>query len=365
MSLNDMTSKKPRIAIIITRSDIGGAQNHVRSILAGFSSECDLLLVSGSEGLLTEYARQLRVQVEVCPSIDSYNVVGATFRLLAVLRRFDPGLVHTHSALASMSGRIAAKVLGIKTLYTVHGWHFAGLDVGVRRRLQVAMEKIMRPLTDFWITVSEFDLRLGLSAGILEGGRSKCIPNGIPDEQIERTERPFGQLRVVFVGRASYQKNIYGALQVLENAGEDVRMTIYTSGAGAAELFDLVSISKAKERCEIVLDEPRAGSLLGDYDVMLVTSRYEGMPLSVIEGLRAGLCIFSTDVCGMSELVGAKNGRLYPMTDFVGMAKSLNQVALDDVGLKSMQRESRRLYAEKFSEKLMVQAISHVYHTMI
>ena len=353
---------KTKIAFIITRSDIGGAQNHVLSLLKYFCNKYDVVLLVGSEGFLSHAAAKLGVDVRVAKHLDSFNVVGAIWCLRGLLNDLHPDFVHSHSSLASFYGRLAAAVCRIPVIYTVHGWHFSNLESKFRASLQVSAEWLFRALTRRWITVSQYDLSLGNRYLLFNRGAAVCIPNGIPDTQFLR-ERTVGtkSLKMVFVGRATYQKNYLDALSVLQAANNNVQLTFYTSGKEAKLLESQISDRGLTERCTLILDETDAGSFLNLYDLMIVTSRYEGMPLSVLEGLRASLPIVSTDVCGMSELVDDTNGFLSDVGDIQGMAMQVDRLDQNRDLLREMGIASRKRFERDFLESFMLQKTWEVY----
>lgn len=357
--------EQKKIAYIITRGDIGGAQNHLITLIKHFQVKHHLVLITGTEGPLTVEARLKGVSVELVPAIDSMNFVAATFQVFRVLRRHAPDLVHTHSSLASLYGRVAAKFVKAKVLYTVHGWHFANVKNRFKVHFQIFIEFCFRPLTDSWIVVSKFDKELGLNHRLFRDNRVRYIANGVADVVEPKDNYHFSKFSLVFVGRASYQKNCEALIDVLENTNEYVCATIYTSGEGVCALGDRIAHSVARERCEVILNEPNAGLLLSQYDLMIVTSRYEGMPLSVLEGLRAGLPIISTEVCGMNEVVQVENGFTVPFENIADMSQYVERLRNDSELHESMGRASRALYEAEFSDTKMLQKTDSVYADLL
>ena len=354
-----------KIAYIITRSDIGGAQNHLISLIKHFSQKYKLLLIVGSEGALTDVAESHGADVRVVKSLDSANFFSAIYELRKHLNLHQPDVVHTHSSLASLYGRIAAKMCNIKTVYTVHGWHFANLNNPFKARCQIMVEFLLKRLTSQWIVVSLFDKDLGQQYKLFNKNAVECIPNGVPDLQSGQHVRKDTHFKLVFVGRASYQKNYLAAIEILEQSHKQVSLTIYTSGREVAELLTRVETSPAKGRCEVIVDANNAGSLLNQYDLMIVTSRYEGMPLSVLEGLRAGLPIVSTDVCGMKEIVRPENGYLVSLENVVDISKWVEMLRLDEGLRTAMSKASRALYEAQFTETDMLASVEYVYTRLL
>jgi glycosyltransferase involved in cell wall biosynthesis len=367
-----MTKAKhlPKIVFVITRSDIGGAQNHVLSLIKEFHKRYEIVLVAGSDGFLTRSVSALGLKVIILSEIDSYNPIIVTWKLKAILAKESPDLVHTHSSLASFYGRAAAKFCGLKVLHTVHGWHFASELNPIKWLIKVGLERCFRSLTDYWIAVSEFDRQLGNRFSLFKPGKMKVIVNGIKTVPVERgfeaSSEPDVPLEVVFVGRSTYQKNCAAALKVMEQTQQNVNLTMFASGGQISILEDEYARSSQKHRIKLILNEPNAALEMNRFSVMLCTSRYEGMPLGVIEAMRSGLAIISTDVCGMGELVAdGESGYLFKQSNIKGMAKQLDLFANDRRGLVLMGKASRLRYEHSFTLDKMLNSTEAVYQKLL
>ena len=356
---------KKKIVYIITRGDIGGAQNHLFSLIKHFSKDYDLVLISGSHGEIVLQSEDLGVTTHIIKQIDSYNIVFAIFRLARILKIESPDIVHTHSSLASVYGRISAKFCKAKVLYTVHGWHFANLSNKVNVFLQIYVEKLLRPFTDYWVTVSNFDLKLGLKYNLFKRNFFKCIENGIENKKQGDRVSSSDRIRLVFVGRISSQKNPLAAINIIEKCNENVELTMYLAGSDSSNLNYIIDSKSLTQRCQIVLNDRDPSRNFHMFDIMLVTSKYEGMPLSVLEGLRAGLPIISTDVCGMNELVKPENGYLVNFCDESGIVDKIHLLSENRIELLNKSKASKKLFQDSFIESKMLAKISYVYRELL
>lgn len=92
------------ILLVITRSEPGGAQVHVRELLRGFVDRERLVLAVGDDGFLTDAARALGIEVRVVASLQREVAGAGDLRALsdlrALIRDVRPRLVHTHSSKA-------------------------------------------------------------------------------------------------------------------------------------------------------------------------------------------------------------------------------------------------------------------------
>ena len=137
-----MASRRPRIVHLITRLELGGAQQNTLYCVEHHDRErFDVGLWAGAGGRLDARAREIgEADVRILPwlvhPIDPVRDAVALLRLASMLRDVD--LLHTHSSKAGILGRAAARLAGLPGIvHTVHGWSFNDVQPAVVRRLYV------------------------------------------------------------------------------------------------------------------------------------------------------------------------------------------------------------------------------------
>jgi hypothetical protein len=148
-----------RVAHVITRLDLGGAQDNtlhtVRHLRAPFAP----FLVAGPGGFLDDETGRSGLETHFVPSlvrpIRPWRDAVAVAALVRLFRRLRPEIVHTHSSKAGILGRAAAGLAGVPVVvHTIHGF---GFHPGQNRALGTALliaERAVRPLTTHVVTVS-------------------------------------------------------------------------------------------------------------------------------------------------------------------------------------------------------------------
>lgn len=376
--------RKKKLTLIISRAGIGGAQAHVLSLIEHFAEHYDLLLISGSTGPLIDQANAIGARTLVIPKIDSFNAFKALLALRAKLAQEQPDLVHVHSALASFYGRMATKLCGLKTLYTVHGWHFFDEPNRVSMFIKIAVEWVFQYLTNYWITVSEFDHQMGVKYGLFRACNARVIVNGIAPTQhlnqkyttnklvLDSTENDV--FKLVFIGRIARQKNVLSALEIIECTAPSVHLTLYLSGKVSAEIVRAINSSSAQNRLTLIMNNPYAANELEQFSMMLMTSRYEGMPIVALEAMRAGLAIIATDVCGMNEVIEqGKTGILVPADQIDQIAQHINDLASEHLRdrtngpskVERMGAVAQENFIQYFTEEKMLERTACIYRQLL
>jgi hypothetical protein len=119
---------KPRILYMITRAERGGAQTHVLDLACSVRDEFDVAVATGEEGFLTHACRTHSIPVYVLSHLQ--RQVGPIADILAfretrqLIQDLQPDLIHAHTSKAGFLGRLAGRVMGVPSIYTMHTWLF-------------------------------------------------------------------------------------------------------------------------------------------------------------------------------------------------------------------------------------------------
>lgn len=363
-----------RIAFVITRSDaIGGAQIHVRDLAGSLRDEGHEVRVwVGGQGPFVEALAQRGVAVERVPHLvaplDPVADVRAVVELRRALARFGPDLVTLHSSKAGTVGRLAARGLGVPVVYTAHGWPFVrGVPRG-RAALYRVVERITAPLCDRIITVSEHDRELARRAGVGEARQLVRVHNGVPDVAPSLLARPGeGAPRVVVVARLDVPKDPFTLLRAL--AGLRARpWTLEWIGDGPrrAPAQQLAAALGLADRCRFVGAREDVPQRLSQASLLVLPTDREGLPLCVLEAMRAGLPVVASAVGGIPEAVlPGRTGCLVPPADAQALTRALASLLEDPAARTRLGAAGRRRYLDCFSFARQRAATLDVYRSLV
>jgi glycosyltransferase involved in cell wall biosynthesis len=348
-----------KIVHIITRSDnIGGAQVHVRdlAVAARQAGHEVTVLVGGAGGEYTEDLTQhgvpwveLRRLGRVISLVDDPRAFTQIRRTLAELR---PDLVATHSSKAGALGRVAAWSLDLPVVFTAHGWAFQPYLPAWQAGCYRLAERLAAPFGDRIITVSYHDRDLALRGRVADAAKLVTVHNGIPDgREIPRADPGRDPVRLISVARFEAQKD---------------HATLFHALGGLQHLtwhLDLVGdgpLARASERLAATLGIAHRITFWGARrdvaervaaaQVFLLSSNFEGFPLSVLEGMRAGLPVVASDVGGTSEsVVEGETGFLVARGDVAGFRERLGTVIADADLRRRLGARGRRRFEQEFT----------------
>lgn len=286
--------------------------------------------------------------------------------LLGLVHRTRPKLVHGHSSVGGALGRVVGTVTGRPRVYTPNG-----LAPGWAA---LAVERGLGPMTDRLVATSASEATLVLARRLVPARRLVTIPNGI---EVEGWAPPAGtpDLRsllglapgVPLVGTISRLVAQKAPERFTRLAGLvlDARPDAHAVLVGDGPLREAVDPghlpSGAASRFHHLPTLDDAGAVLGQLDVFVLTSRFEGCPYSPLEAMRAGTSVVLTDVVGSRDvLVDGSSGHLVPEDDHGAMAVLVLDLLANDARRRALGAAARE-HVRRFDVREMGRAVANLY----
>jgi glycosyltransferase involved in cell wall biosynthesis len=261
----------------------------------------------------------------------------AAYRALLALfarERFD--LVHVHTPIAALLGRLAARRAGVpRVVYTAHGFYFHEHMALHKRLAFVALEWLGGRATDVLFTQAEEDALTARRLHLCRGGVIEAIGNGVDPTRF-RPAADDGATRravraalgtaeeamvVLMVGRMVAEKG-YNELFA---AMRDLPAELWVAGERlASDHARAVSPPSGMANLRLLGHRGDVPDLLRAADLFVLPSHREGMPRSIIEAMMTGLPVVATDIRGTrEEVVQGETGLLVPVRDEAALRRAL------------------------------------------
>jgi glycosyltransferase involved in cell wall biosynthesis len=321
-------SARVRVLRVIARLNVGGPALHATLLTERLDPErYDSLLVAGAEGpaegnYLALHHRRLERLVHLPAlgrEISGPRDASALVALIMLIRRERPLIVHTHTAKAGTLGRLAAWLAGVPVVvHTYHGHVFRGYFSPAKTRLFVAVERWLARRTDRLLSVSPQVRRELLELGIGTPERSAVVPLGLDlDPFVAAGAAPAGGVRralgiepaapvVAIVARLvpiKAHEVFFEAAARVSSRRPDARFLVVGDGERRAELEALVARLALGPAVRFLGWRGDLPAIYRDVDVVALTSRNEGSPVSLIEAMAAGRPVVATRAGGVPDLV--------------------------------------------------------------
>ena len=272
-----------------------------------------------------------------------------TLRLREIVRAVEPDLVHLHSSKAGLCGRLALR--GSRpTVFQPQAWSFHAAG-GATGWAAAAWERLGARWAHALVCASETEREQGERAGIR--ARWRVIYNGVDVERLAEAgevERRAARTRLglsdaplaVCVGRLSRQKGqdlLLDAWPAVRAQVPEAELALIGSGEDreALEARAVPGVAFAGERDDVP-------DWLAAADVVVNSSRWEGMSLAIVEAMARGRSVVATDVAGSREAVGDEAGAIVPPEDAAALAAELAK-RLADPALREAEGHAARARA--------------------
>jgi len=363
--------RRYRIANCIDNLNPAGAQQVLRLLVQyGDAGRFDHRVYTFKDGVLAQQIKARGIPVTVLrrrvPKFDPWLVR----RIAKQLARDGIDLLNTHLFGATLHGWLAAgRVGGIPVVATAHTLE------GRQPLLNRLGNRWLLPACDVVIAVSQAadeSLRHHERAG----ARIITIPNGIDmpamggEEDRERAREQFGVpagARVIgTVGHLRPAKDhgmLIRALNHLRQAHVDAYVVIVGEDLGSqAELQAEARRLGVADALRLLGKREDVALLLHGFDVFALSSRWEGLPMALLEAMSAGLPCVCTNVGGVPDAIQeAENGLLVSAGDAAAMAEALGALLDDDALAQRLGLAGRQTVADRFSASRMAAQYERVY----
>jgi glycosyltransferase involved in cell wall biosynthesis len=365
------SDRRPRLLLVITLTERGGAQSYIASLLPAIAERFETTLAAHGYGPLSDAAsavgvhfvslRHLRRALNPCQ--DALGLV----ELVRLIRRRRPDILHASSSKAGVLGRVAAGLTGVPIrIFTVHGWAFAAYT-GVPGRLYRWAERSMLPLTSATICVAEYERLAGIAARACRAEQTVVIPNAVDVRALPRVVPSGGVVELISVGRLREPKDFITLARALARLQHgSFRASVVGDGPDRSKIEAELAQLGLSESVRLLGDRSDVPQLLAQSDIFVCSSRSEGMPVSVLEAMAVGLPVVASAVGGVPEIVDdGRTGLLVAPGATAPLADALAGLIRDRALREHMGRSGREAALERYDLPRFRQAHLELYDRLL
>ncbi len=361
--------KRIKLCFIVNNLNVGGLEKVVINLVNYLDKDTfdiHLICLSG-EG---ELFNTLELEREKILVLDKKS--GVDISLFLKIRRFlidhDIRIVHAHNFGPLIYSGISSKLIFFKrplVIYSEHNQVYRQIKKGITRT------KLSLSFADIILTVSSklkefYEMELGISKNVI------TVYNGIPGsaQNFEPIDKESIGLKIdtFVVGTAvvlSEQKGIIyllDAAKKIKQEGKNIQIVIAGDGVLRAELESLSSRSGLDDIVKFIGYRSDVHALINMYDVYVLPSLWEGLPLALLEALSMGKPIIATEVGGNSEIVEDRvNGLIVPSKNSDALFEAMILMSEEEDLVAHYKDNNKTKFVNEFSLASMIENHSGIY----
>ncbi len=363
---------KGKILFLITELDVGGAEKNLFRLatgLAGRGWPVEVAALSG-RGEISSWLANAGVPVHHV-LMETKGDPLAFARLVRLLRRVKPQILHTFLFHANIAGRLAAVPARVGSVVS---------SVRVaerRRRSHLWMDFLTQRLVDIEVCVSEGVMQFTRRRAHIRQSKLTVITNPVEKPQPARDRHTVRaelgledeDIFVLSAGRLERQKGyMYLVRAAAELTGRDSRFFFAVAGEGTDRLriASVIASAGISERFRLLGWREDMADLYAAADMFVLPSLWEGMPNALLEAAASALPLVATRAEGTDEIViDGETGLAVPPADPQALADALAALAADGPLARRLGRAARRHVLEGHSPEEFIKRHEALYASII
>ncbi|MDF5706270.1 MAG: glycosyltransferase family 4 protein [Nostoc sp. S4] len=329
--------------------------------------------------------------IEIARRISLLKNLRSIYQLTQLIRQNQYDLVHIHTPIAAVLGRIAAKLAGVKRIvYTAHGFPFHDRSSPSQYRFYFTVEKFAALITDLILTQNHEDIATAKKLNLCPPEKLGYLGNGVDINRFQRDRlnsthqiqlrKSLGipdntNLIIGTIGRITQKKGsgylIEAAAKLLPDFPNLQVLIIGSQLSSDPEPFYTKLIQKIQSlgiEKHVILTGEREDipEVLGLLDIFtLPTFTHEGLPRSILEAMSMGLPVVTTDIRGCREaVIHEKTGLIVPPENSEKLAEALGILLSNSQLRQSYGQASRERVEVTYDEELVFERLNKYYQEL-
>lgn len=350
-----------KILYVLPFMNLGGTEVHTVELIKGIKSEYDVL-VAGPEGTGLSLLEENDIQYTELPGLTPFNVRLYKNMLTSILKDYKPDLVHIQGRYepAFFIKRILSST---PVIITCHGY---GNSIALWDYKLTAITG--NKWADKVITVCNNDRELLVKFG-LKPQKVTLIYNGVSAIEERKSLPQFNGLKIGTIASLIKRKGIsylIEAINLVTKRFKDVGVFIIGEGEERRKLESLVERLKIRKYIFFLGGLPFARSYINNFDIFVLPSLFESLPVSIIEAYSEKKPVIASNVGGIPELViDEETGILVPPKDSKALASAIERLIKDEKLREKLAENGYNRFIKEFTFKVMVEKTKAVYKDIL
>jgi glycosyltransferase involved in cell wall biosynthesis len=389
----------PKILRIINRFNLGGITYNVSYLSKYLPQEYETLLIGGPEEAGEESSLYIpqslglnpKIILELRRSINPFQDYKSYKKIKQIIKEFKPDIVHTHASKAGAIGRLAAISCKVPIIiHTFHGHVFHGYFSKIKTTIFKIIEKYLSKKSSAIIAISQIQKNeLTKIHKVCTEHQTVVIPlgfdlNRFTENQIEKRALfrekyniKENELAIGIIGRLAPIKNHFlfiDAIEfVLKNSQEKIVAIIIGDGETKEQLIEYIKQKQltysfgenATTNFIFTSWIKEVDTALAGLDLVCLSSKNEGTPVSLIEAQAAGKYIITTNVGGIKDILNTNCGMLSEVDNEIDFKNNLLNAVDNYKTVTKNSSVAKQEVIQKFSYQRLCKDVDELYKKLL
>ncbi|WOD63561.1 glycosyltransferase [Niallia taxi] len=357
--------KKLNVLLISVRADHGGGPEHIFRLVknSDFKKINYYIACPQDEPYYEKFVSLLGEEKIIIIPHRKFS-----YKKLMLLRKYimknKIDVIHSHGKGAGIYSRFLKFITKSKVVHTYHGIHLS--YNGLINKIYSLYEKVSSLVTYKIICVSSGEYELAVNKKLVFTPKKlTVVNNGV--ELVDGNRASYNSFfKIISVTRFNEQKNSELAIDIIEILINkfmisNLVLDFIGTGESKSELERLVKSKGLENKINFLGTKDNMQKIMSEYNIFLSTSRWEGLPIALIEALSVGLPSIVTNVVGNNDIIiSSENGLLFDLEDAYKAAEQIKSLMYNE---KEWEYLSNNAFesSEKYDIHEMVNKIENIY----
>lgn len=354
----------PSVTFCITELDIGGAEKAMVRIAIGLQDKGWRVRVISlrDAGAMIQQLQATGIPVTAL-GCRGFADIRAFWRLAAEFRTNPTDVVQCFLHQANFYGRLAARCIGLSG--QPRPLMVSGVRVADRRTWVVLTDRLTRFCSDHYVAVSQHVAETHTKLCRLKPDAVSMIPNGVDVPGLSMQAPEPKRAVLLAVGRLTAQKAPFDLLEAYRLLPDAVRgncqLKFVGEGPLASSLQRAIDQNQLRDRVQLLGYRHDISELMRQSTMLVLPSRWEGMPNVVLEAMANALPVVATSVDGTREVIDdGRTGWLVPPASPVDLAERIDMVLHDSEARNTVSRNAQVFVMKHFRWQSVIESYDQV-----
>ena len=364
--------QKIKVLIITSRADFGGGPKHIYSLINELKSKIDFTIACPKDYPYFDLYSKIVGSNNIAEIPHRKFNLSYLLSLINFVKKNKIRIIHSHGKGAGIYSRLLSLFTGKITVHTFHGIHIDEYN-SFKRFLYLSAEKILSIFTKRVVSVSNSEKNRVIELKIANKKKIMKIENGIEIDKnkVVKFNPKINVFDIISISRFDFAKNSNLLIPICKELNSiDPKFNYAINILGDGELKDIfeqkIISNELTDKIKLLGTQIDISDILINSFCYISTSKWEGMPLSVIEAMSVGLPIIATNVTGNKDVViNNVNGFLYDINNPKEAAEYIIKIAKDFKIWERFSKASKEMAENNYSAKRMADETFELYNNIL